>query len=267
MKVLFLAGSHPRHMYIAKKLYDNQYLDGLLIEKRENFVPQPPEGLCDLDKNNFIRHFKDREESEAKFFGKITDVIFNDSVRKIKVNKEQLNSDKVKKWICDFNPDVVLSYGIHKLSNEFLSILPAYSFNIHGGLSPWFRGNITLFWPFYFLKPNWAGMTVHYLTERIDGGDIIHHSVPKLFKGDGVHDVACRAVIQVAEDLIAILKLIEEGKKLKGVPQGTLGKLFISSDWKPQHLRLIYNTFNNDIVDRFLDGELGYDEPKLVRAF
>ena len=41
MKVLFLTGSHPRHMYIAKKLYDNQYLDGLLIEKRENFVQAP----------------------------------------------------------------------------------------------------------------------------------------------------------------------------------------------------------------------------------
>ena len=267
MKVLLMTGSHPRHIYVAKKLQDNGFLDGILIEKRENFVPKPPNDLPAIDRNNFIRHFEAREKAEEKFFGNksLEDLHMNIIFKQI--TKEQLNSEEVIKWVIDLRPDVVLSYGVHKLSSDFLKILPKNSFNIHGGLSPWYRGNITLFWPFYFLKPNWAGMTIHELSERIDGGDIIHHSVPDLIRGDGIHDVACKAVIQVVEDLIRILKMIEEGKELRRVPQGTFGKIFIASDWKPQHLRLIYNTFNNDIVDRFLDGELGYDEPKLVRAF
>lgn len=267
MRVLFLTGSHPRHIYIAKRIYDSGYLNGLLIEKREKFVPQPPEGLHDIDKNNFIRHFKDREDCEYKFFGKLDYSAFNSHVARMIIEKEELNTEKTKEWIAKLKPDVILSYGIHKLSNDMLSIFPKNSFNIHGGLSPWFRGNITLFWPFYFLKPNWAGMTIHYLSDRIDAGDIIHHSVPQLIRGDGIHDVACRAVVQVSEDLVKILEMISRGKELKVISQENSGKLFTGSDWKPQHLRMIYTTFNNDIVDRFLDGELGYDEPKLVKAF
>ena len=153
------------------------------------------------------------------------------------------------------------------MDEKVVSNLPKNSFNIHGGLSPWYRGNITLFWPFYFLKPNWAGMTIHKLTDKIDGGDILHHSIPELCRGDGIHDVACKAVIKVSEDLLTILSILNEGKELQLVEQKSFGKLFNSLDWKPQHLRLIYNTFDNDIVDRFLDGELGYDEPNLIKAF
>ncbi|TAH62849.1 MAG: methionyl-tRNA formyltransferase [Gottschalkiaceae bacterium] len=267
MKVLFLTGSHPRHMFVAKKLYDEGLLDGLILEKRENFIPQPPNNLTEVDRENFVKHFKKREEAEKKYFGNFSDEYFSKNIKKINVSKDELNSDKLKRWVSDFSPGIVFSYGIHKLSNDMLTILPKNSFNIHGGLSPWYRGNITLFWPFYFLKPNWAGMTIHELTDKIDGGNILHHSVPELNKGDGIHDVACKAVIKVTEDLITILTMLKENKEIPRVEQESFGKIFNSLDWKPQHLRLIYNTFNDDIVDRFLNGELGYDEPKLIKAF
>src|SRR5690606_20697683 len=123
--------------------------------------------------------------------------------------------------------------------------------NIHGGLSPWFRGSITMSWPFYMLRPNWTGMTLHYLSPKLDGGDIVHHSVPTLEYGDGIHDVACKAVRQMAEDLTRILELHAVGQPLPKEPQRTAGKLFLASDWTPQTLRLIYQTFNNDIVDAY----------------
>lgn len=267
MKVLFLTGSHPRHLYIAKKLYKAGHLKGLIIEKREDFVPSVPNNLQDLDKNNYIRHFREREEAEYKWFGQVNYDDFDEGIKRLYITVDELNSEKTINWISEFKPDIVLSYGIHKLDEKVLSTMPKNAFNIHGGLSPWYRGNTTLFWPFYFLKPNWAGMTIHQLTDKIDGGDILHHSTPELTKGDGIHDVACKSVIKVSEDLITILNMFNEGKEILKVEQKSYGKLFNSSDWKPQHLRMIYNVFNNDIVDKFLDGELGYDEPKLIKAF
>lgn len=126
---------------------------------------------------------------------------------------------------------------------------------------------ITLFWPFYFLKPNWAGMTIHCLSANLDGGDILHHSVPKLEHGDKMHEVACKAVVQVAEDLCSILKCLDKGEKLVCVPQNGNGKLFLSRDWTPQTLRVIYELFEDKIVDMYLDGELEKSEPKLVNFF
>jgi folate-dependent phosphoribosylglycinamide formyltransferase PurN len=266
MKIILLTGSHPRHLFLAQSLYQEGLLGGLLIETRGSFVPAPDARLSDRDRAHFIRHFKDREESEEKAFGKIDADNFS-GIPLLEATKEELNSPEIRSWISSIQPDVAISYGVHKLGDELLSILPSYAWNIHGGLSPWYRGNATLFWPFYFLKPNWAGMTIHQLTAKLDGGGIIHHSVPILERGDGIHDVACNAVKQAGEDLIRLLSMIRGGQPINAVSQKSSGKLFTTADWLPQHLRLIYETFNNDIVDRYLDGEFGHHEPPLIKAF
>ena len=266
MKAVLMIGSHYRHLYVAKTLMEAGYLQAVMIEEREHLVPSPPAQLSTIDHDNFIRHFADREAAEQKAFGRLTKQDLA-GVPLYEVTQEGLNENDAVQWLQQQNPEAVISFGIHKLEQAMLEVLPDLAWNIHGGLSPWYKGNITLFWPFYFLKPNWAGMTIHQLTSRLDGGDIIHHSVPELMYGDGIHDVASRAVVQAAHDLVNIFKLLDQGVSITPQKQKSNGKLFVGTDWKPQHLRLIYNHFNNDIVDRFLDGELGADHPPLVKAF
>lgn len=267
MKVIFMCGSHPRHLYIANKLYENGYLEALVMEEREDFVPQPPEGLIERDRNNFIKHFAERDLAEKKYFQGISyDELLN-NVDILHTDWESLNSPATISFIKKHSADFLFSYGIHKVSDEIIDCYEERSFNIHGGLSPWYKGNTTLFWPFYFLKPNWAGMTIHRLTKRLDGGDILHHSVPELSKGDKMHEVACKAVIQVAEDLCTILKLVQEGGEIHCEKQKGNGKLFLSKDWSPQTLRVIYELFDDKIVDAYLGGELTSENPPLVRAF
>ncbi|WP_087569409.1 formyltransferase family protein [Paenibacillus sp. MY03] len=267
MNTVFMTGSHPRHLYIARRLHEAGLLRALVIEQRESFVPAPPENLTEIDRKNFIRHFSDRDLTEHRFFDETISIDLLDGIPVLYISQEELNSQKVVDWIRRFNPDQLVSYGVHKLSPEIIDICPNYAWNIHGGLSPWYRGTVTLFWPFYFMKPNWAGMTIHRLSPQIDAGDIIHHSVPELKKGDGIHDVACRAVTQVAKDLVKILNLRKDGHKFEGTPQKNSGKLFLNSDWEPTHLRVIYQLFDNDIVDQFLDGRIQSEAPNLVRAF
>lgn len=264
MRILLLTGSHPRHLFVVNELVKTGFIAAHVIEKREEFVPQPPPNLEEVDRTNFIRHFKDRDEAEQKHFKG------NDKVSvhlpTLEVTMQQLNSKETIEWVKNQQFDLAISYGVHKLSDELLEALPDKAWNIHGGLSPWYKGNTTLFWPFFMLKPNWAGMTIHRLSSRLDAGDIVHHSVPELAYGDGLHDVACKAVIQVAEDLAKIVTTINL-ENVQYTPQKGNGKLWIGTDWMPQHLRFVYNVYNNDIVDQFLDGKLPKIEPKLISAF
>lgn len=264
MKVLLLTGSHPRHLYVVNELVKTGFVTAHVMEKREAFVPQPPLGLEKIDLTNFIRHFKDRDEAEHHHLeGNDTVSV---SVPTLEVTMQHLNSLETIEWIKKQQFDLAISYGVHKLSDELLEALGGNAWNIHGGLSPWYKGNTTLFWPFFMLKPNWAGMTIHRLSSRLDAGDIVHHSVPTLEYGDGLHDVACKAVIQVAKDLTQIVTTIKL-ENVQYLPQKGTGKLWIGTDWQPQHLRFVYNTYNNDIVDQFLDGKLTKVEPKLISAF
>ncbi|OAS14497.1 methionyl-tRNA formyltransferase [Paenibacillus oryzisoli] len=266
MKVVLFTGSHPRHLFVAETLLRHGFLSGVVLEKREDFMPTPSSGLMEIDRMNFIRHFADRDAAETRYFGHSRQLAMEPDAM-LHVDYHTLNSNEVKDWVSAIRPDVVLTYGVHKISTELLESFPEHRWNIHGGLSPWYRGNTTLFWPFYFMKPNWAGMTIHQLTAKLDGGAIVHHSVPELVRGDGLHDVACRAVKQAAEDIVMILRKLDRGESVQLLPQKSSGKLFMTEDWHPQHLRVVYNLFDNDIVDRFLDGEFGFHEPPLIKAF
>ena len=68
MKVLFMTGSHPRHAYISRCIEESGALSGLIIEKRENHIPAPPEDLSPELTDLFIHHFRKRKQAETKFF-------------------------------------------------------------------------------------------------------------------------------------------------------------------------------------------------------
>lgn len=257
-----------RHLYVAEKLHKEGRLAGLIIEERENFLPVPDEHLSIRDRNNFIKHFADRDKAEKKYFGNVDKKEMLTSIPTMQVTSETLNSTESVMFIKNVNASMLLSYGVHKLRDEIINCYENKSFNIHGGLSPWYKGSITLFWPFYFLKPNYAGMTIHKLSQKLDGGEILHHSVPKLEYGDKIHDVASKAVVKVAEDLCKILEYHDTGAELICERQKVNGKLFLNKDWTPQTLRVIYDLFDNKIVDMYLNGELGNkDTPTLVNFF
>ena len=262
--IIFMCGSHMRHLYIAEKLMKEDRLAALVIEEREDFIPMPPEHLSQRDKNNFILHFQERDRAENKYFGDVDKEAILERVPVLFVKEENLNSRETVDFIKKHPANMLLTYGVHKVTDEVINCHPQSAFNIHGGLSPWYRGNTTLFWPFYFLQPNWAGMTIHRLTQQLDGGDILHHSVPALEYGDKMHEVACKAVMKVAEDICSIMEKLDDGAKLICEKQKSSGKLFLGRDWTPQTLRVIYELFEDRIVDMFLDGELERVEPKLV---
>ena len=264
MKVILLTGSHPRHLYVVNKLAKLGVVSAHVMEVREEFMPQPPGNLEEIDRQNFIRHFADRDEAERRHFAGNDNV--NVEIPTFKVSYATLNSQETIDWVKSQSFDLAISYGVHMLSKELLDVLPEHSWNIHGGLSPWYKGNTTLFWPFFMLRPNWAGMTIHRLSARLDAGDIVHHAVPELAYEDGLHDVACKAVAQVAEDLVQIIQTIPLAD-IQYTPQKGNGKLWIGTDWMPQHLRFVYNVYNNDIVDQFLDGKLPKIDPPIISAF
>ncbi len=262
MNIVFLTGSHPRHAFMARSLAATGALVGLVIERREAFVPEPPPGLPPATEALFRRHFALRDDAEARHFGEA--ILPGVATRHVEM--ADLNTPATVDFINGLRPDLVLSYGVHKLAPETLNGLAApLKWNIHGGLSPWYRGVTTHFWPSYCLEPQMTGMTVHETTEAIDGGALIHQSAAGLVRGDGLHDLACRAVMALGHDLPELVAAMPHLKPPHR--QGTTGRIWRSVDWRPEHLHLVYDLYGDRIVDHYLDGAFQPSEPKLFRQF
>ena len=266
MKVLLLSGSHSRHLHFFSQLLGLDAEFSVIGMEREHQLPSAPSSASSRDQQLFTRHFADRFETETHYFGNPT---MRDTFADIPhhfCDRMDFNSHSSVEFVKRMQPDVAIVFGADMVRSPLFDALPELTINLHLGLSPWYRGAATLFWPFFFLEPQYTGSTFHQITESPDAGAILHHSTPVLEAGDGIHDVAAKTVQTSASEFGAILQDMISGTKFDLVPQKSNGKLFLNADFKPAHLRLIYEGFNNDIVDEYLAGNLGSRMPQLTKA-
>lgn len=84
------------------------------------------------------------------------------------VTAEPLNRERLDAWNADF----LVSYGYrHILRKEVLDRFPARAVNLHISFLPFNRGADPNLWSIVEGTPR--GVTIHYLDEGIDTGDII----------------------------------------------------------------------------------------------
>lgn len=256
---MFIGGSHPRHLFYANHVHKDYPFDAALIQTRGNMLPSPPEHLRHRERGLWFKHFEERFQAEMKYFGHQ----HTPETELMSVEAKDLESKRAVEFVQSVNPDIVLIFGCGMIRGELAKVLPERSINLHLGLSPRYRGAATLFWPFYFLEPQWAGCTFHKIVHEPDAGDILHQCTPTLKRGDGIHDVACKAVIHAAGEM---RRLMYHTPAWTFKEQKATGKNFLARDFKAQHLHMIYSVFNNNIVDAYLDGNLPGRTPKLVTA-
>lgn len=262
MRILLFIGDHLRHLYFANKINKSFPLDGIIIEKRESQIPDFSNLMNQNDKKIAEIHFENRLINEKKYFKKQNTKKLNNILNVSNINKQ--NQECIN-FVKNIKPTLVFSFGVSIIKGELFKILPKNKINLHSGLLPYFRGKAGNFWPFYFLQPNWCGYTFHFIEKTVDKGSIIHHSVPKLKNNETIHEVSCKALIKASNDVINIIRMAQITKNIPSNYINDQGKYFSSSDFKIHHLRMIYNYFNDDIVNYHLNNLSSKNEPKIIK--
>lgn len=266
MRVLLFSGSHSRHLFVLAKLLKLDASFRVVVMERESVMPLPPENITKHDLANFSRHFEKRFEIETGAFGELKHDSVYLGIDKYVCQPHELNSNATVEFVKKEPADVCIVFGSDLIKGELLESLPKLSINFHLGLSPWYRGSATLFWPFMFMEPQCAGITIHKIVSAADAGEVLHQSVPTLKKGMGIHDVGLATVLKGSIDLVQTLNNLINGVDLKFTAQQTMGRLFLTRDFEPHHLRTNYDLFNDQMVDEYLSGNLGSKQPKLITS-
>ena len=110
--------------------------------------------------------------------------------------------------------------------------------NLHGGLSPEYRGADCTFWALYNQQPEKVGCTVHYINAGIDTGNIIAHVSPEIKAIDDELSLFWRAVQTSTEVFSVLLNRLEQGETF-GQTQARKGHLYQVKDRTRKHEQLV----------------------------
>ena len=176
MRLVLISGTHSRHLFVNRVLLEH-FDSVLVIIMQEDMLPAP--SYCSRTKSFFLSILIIVIRLK-KVYGELSVETVFEGYKKIFVSKDRLNSIEVIRAVSEFSADFAFIFGVDIIHDRLMSVLPEYKMNLHLGLSPWFRGCATLFWPFYLLKPQYAGVTFHQISKSVDAGSIVHQSVPKM---------------------------------------------------------------------------------------
>ena len=107
---------------------------------------------------------------------------------------ESHNSAACQAILEQDKPSVIVVYGTRIIRNHIFEQASRITLNMHTGLSPYYRGDSTLFWPVFHNEPNKLGVTVHELVDSIDGGAIAATAPVHYSKGDTEADLFAKGV-------------------------------------------------------------------------
>jgi len=161
-------------------------------------------------------------------------------------------------------PDVIVVMGSCLISKQIMDI-PKYIFNIHTGLSPYYRGGYTNLWPIINEDYGYFGVTIHTMSSGIDAGEIIFTERPNIIPDDNYGSVNAKAIVLGVDLMIAAIELVRNND-LKSLKQWTHGKLFHNHHYN-NYFAYLYNkrceTFMSNYCDHKKQNTL--DKVLLVR--
>jgi len=249
VKVILLTSTYRRHQAVANHVATRCELAGVWQETK-TFVPERY-AVSDDDHAVIQAHFEARDASEADYFAADAALKLDASAVVRRVEGNGCNDAGEVAAMTALQPDVVLVFGTGILRQPLLSAFPGRIINIHLGLSPYYRGAGTNFWPLVNREPEYVGATIHYLDAGIDTGPILAHARPATEPGDGPHDLGNKTIAAAARLLVDAAEAHLHGRVVP-VPQRGGGRLYQRKDFNADAVRRLLRNFETGMIDEYL---------------
>ena len=243
LTAIILCGQSPRHLYFANQVAKACKPLAIIQESGHDapvmkiikLLLKPTRLWCKL-----TRWIRDRKRykghKEAEFF--FADSLPHLTRPELRVEVPHINHLDVIALIDRYQPDLIIVFGTSLLKGALLEKSRLGIINLHGGLSPDYRGADCTFWALYNQQPEKVGCTVHYINAGIDTGNIIAHVSPEIKATDDELSLFWRAVQASTEVFSVLLNRLEQGETF-GQIQTHKGHLYQVKDRTRKHEQLV----------------------------
>jgi methionyl-tRNA formyltransferase len=255
MRVAILTANDIRHRYFVNAIREAHDVVAVCYEDT-GYVPAHTR-RNELDEHTRAvvdHHFAERTRQERRYFGHNAGVVPSGNGRVVRdVDRSTLNSDETVDLLNRQGVDVVLVYGTDLIRRPLLDAYAGRLINLHLGLSPYYRGTATNFYPLLNDEPEYVGATVHVLDAGIDTGPILHHARPEIVADDMPHTVGCKAILAGIEKVKQALGEAQAGT-LQPVRRWTVPnpKVYLRKHYHPRQVVKLYEMIEAGLFARYV---------------
>jgi folate-dependent phosphoribosylglycinamide formyltransferase PurN len=245
-RAIVLTSTMRRHQFVANTAASGLDVVGVWQEEKSfeplSFAAAPG------DEQVIADHFAARDRSEEEYFG--AHAVVHAPVHRVPPGG--CNAADAIEAMRRLRPDVVLVFGTGLLRKTLIDTFTGAIINIHLGLSPFYRGAGTNFWPLVNRQPEYCGATIHFLDAGVDSGPIISHVRPEMTAADGPHDIGNRTIAAAADALVAAARA-HAASPLRGVVQTGGGRVYRRADFSADAVRRLYANFTDGMIAEYLN--------------
>ncbi len=186
-KAIIITGNSFRHLKLVETV--EQSFDVLAVFSEKKFDYR--KAFENNEAYSVVKkHFDARDLSEKEYFG---DALPVSTVRS--VPKGYVNDPELVQELAELKADVVILFGSSIIKKPLLEAYEERVVNLHLGLSPYYRGSGTNFWPVVDGKPECIGATIHLAVPKVDAGPVLHQVRPEgLSETDSIHDLGNKTI-------------------------------------------------------------------------
>lgn len=243
MRVAVLTSTSLRHTYFLqtmRKSFDVRFA-----------AHQPKSGGYYVEDNRspaVKEHFRRLDAAEKAEFGPITQIEPIESVAEI-------NDQMVVDSVTQADVDYILLFGTAILKPMWLEAFPDRIVNLHLGLSPYYRGAATLFWPAANGEIECMGATIHIAVQKVDAGPIICRIKSNPRVGDDYYALSTRLIRESIDIFPEAVRDFHAGA-LPLTMQASIGKAYRKNDFNDAALEKALAFFADGLTAEQIEAAL-----------
>jgi hypothetical protein len=258
-RVVILTSRGLEHHYVANVLCAAFPIDAIVVSE----PPRPPlhrlrgYGPRTLVRKTVrgirqgsVRDAKERRLALVRVLGEELTAGFHaaDLVRPV----PGVNSEACSRLVAELRPDLLLVYGTAIVDGRILELARDRALNMHTGISPYYRGADTWFWPLVNRELHMVGATVHECTGVVDGGPIFKTARAPLAPTRNMYDLFAWSVAAGAEIYVDVVR-DHLADRARAKPQDlSLGREYRSAERTPVWNRAARRLIRAGSVDRYV---------------
>ena len=250
-RIVILTGSELRHSFFRIWMASGQEIElvAAYCEGGEKSLGTLVEAQ---DENELRRmHLGARRQSEEDFFKLFVSSV-EDRSNPVFLPKGEINSPQHVERIQNATPDLVLCYGASIIREPLLGSFPRRFLNIHLGLSPYYRGSGTNYWPLVNGEPEFVGATFMHIDAGVDTGEVIHQIRARVAPGDTPVQLGNRLILDMAATCRRIILHWNTLEAMPQIPASIRERVYKKKDYTEASVATLYANFRDGLIEKYL---------------